>query len=33
VVIDAPHRAQALAGMAEFIDLLKRDVPIWKKPV
>jgi molybdopterin synthase catalytic subunit len=33
VVIDAAHRGPALAAMAEFIDLLKRDVPIWKKPV
>jgi molybdopterin synthase catalytic subunit len=29
----APHRAEALAGLAEFIDLMKRDVPIWKTPV
>lgn len=33
VVIDARHRAEALAAMGEFIDLLKRDVPIWKSPV
>lgn len=33
VVIDGAHRAEALAAMGEFIDLLKRDVPIWKKPV
>lgn len=24
------HRKEALAAMDEFIDLLKRDVPIWK---
>ncbi|MGA2584710.1 MAG: molybdenum cofactor biosynthesis protein MoaE [Tepidisphaeraceae bacterium] len=24
------HRAEALSAMAEFIDRLKRDVPIWK---
>jgi molybdopterin synthase catalytic subunit len=29
----AAHRAPALAAMSEFIDALKRDVPIWKKPV
>ncbi len=29
----APHRAEALAGLAEFIVLMKRDVPIWKTPV
>lgn len=33
VVITAAHRAEALAAMGEYIDLLKRDVPIWKKPV
>lgn len=27
------HRGEALAAMAEFIDLLKRDVPIWKRPI
>jgi len=27
------HRQAALAAMAEFIDCLKRDVPIWKSPV
>ncbi len=30
VTIRAAHRAEALAAMAEFIDRLKRDVPIWK---
>lgn len=29
----AAHRAEALAAVAEFIDRLKRDVPIWKRPV
>lgn len=29
----AAHRAPALAAMSDFIDALKRDVPIWKKPV
>lgn len=27
------HRKEALAAMDEFIDRLKRDVPIWKRPV
>jgi len=27
------HRKQALAAMDEFIDRMKRDVPIWKKAV
>ena len=27
------HRAEALRAVAEFIDRLKRDVPIWKTPV
>lgn len=26
----APHRKEALAAMEEFIDAMKRDVPIWK---
>lgn len=30
VIIHSKHRAEALAAMAEFIDRLKRDVPIWK---
>jgi molybdopterin synthase catalytic subunit len=29
----APHRQEALAACAEFIDELKRWVPIWKHPV
>jgi molybdopterin synthase catalytic subunit len=33
VVIRAAHRQEALAAMGEFIDRLKRDVPIWKSPV
>lgn len=33
LLIAAPHRKEALAAMDEFIDCLKRDVPIWKKPV
>lgn len=27
------HRKEALAAMDEFIDRMKRDVPIWKHPV
>lgn len=26
----SPHREEALAAMAEFIDRMKEDVPIWK---
>jgi molybdopterin synthase catalytic subunit len=33
VVIHAPHRQESLAAMGEFIDRLKRDVPIWKQAV
>lgn len=31
LVIASAHRKEALAAMDEFIDLLKRDVPIWKR--
>jgi molybdopterin synthase catalytic subunit len=31
--VSAAHRAPALAAAAQFIDELKRDVPIWKMPV
>jgi molybdopterin synthase catalytic subunit len=31
--VASAHRAEALAAMTEFIDRLKRDVPIWKSPV
>ena len=31
--IAAPHRGEALAAMAEFIDRMKRDAPIWKAHV
>jgi molybdopterin synthase catalytic subunit len=31
--IAASHRKEALAAMDEFIDRMKQDVPIWKKPV
>lgn len=32
LLIEARHRKEALAAMDEFIDTLKRDVPIWKSP-
>lgn len=31
--ICAPHRREALTATNEFIDRLKKDVPIWKKPI
>ena len=31
LVIVSPHRREALDAMDEFIDRLKRDVPIWKR--
>jgi molybdopterin synthase catalytic subunit len=33
VVIESGHRGESIAAMGELIDLLKRDVPIWKMPV
>jgi len=33
LVVCAPHRKEALQTMDEFIDRMKRDVPIWKRPV
>lgn len=33
LIVESAHRAEALAAMADFIDQLKRDVPIWKHPV
>jgi molybdopterin synthase catalytic subunit len=33
LLIASLHRKEAIAGMDEFIDRLKRDVPIWKKAV
>jgi molybdopterin synthase catalytic subunit len=33
LLIAALHRKEALVAMDEFIDRMKRDVPIWKKPV
>lgn len=31
--VAAPHRKEALAAMDQFIDRLKKDVPIWKMGV
>lgn len=33
LTILAAHRTEALAATGEFIDRLKRDVPIWKRAV
>lgn len=33
LVIDARHRKEALAAMSSFIDRMKADVAIWKRPV
>ncbi len=33
VTIWSAHRNEGLAGMGEFIDRLKKDVPIWKRVV
>jgi molybdopterin synthase catalytic subunit len=32
-LIASAHRHEALAAMTEFLDRLKRDVPIWKTPI
>jgi molybdopterin synthase catalytic subunit len=33
LTVTSSHRAEVLAAMAEFIDRLKKDVPIWKTAV
>ncbi len=33
LLVESGHRKEALAAMDEFIDRMKKDVPIWKKPV
>ena len=33
LTIDSAHRKEALAAMDEFIDRMKRDIPIWKSPI
>ncbi|MFL6537516.1 MAG: molybdenum cofactor biosynthesis protein MoaE [Chthoniobacterales bacterium] len=32
VRVASPHRQEAIAFLAEFMNRLKEDVPIWKKP-
>ena len=31
--VESAHRKAALAAMDDFIDAMKRDVPLWKTPV
>lgn len=31
--VRSPHRAEAIAATTAFVDRLKREVPIWKRPV
>ena len=31
--VAAAHRAEIIAAIAEFIDRMKQDVPIWKRPI
>lgn len=31
LIIDSKHRKEGLRAMDEFIDLLKQDVPLWKR--
>lgn len=33
LVVGSKHRAEGLAAMDEFINRLKREVPLWKLPV
>jgi molybdopterin synthase catalytic subunit len=33
LLVAGTHRRESLAAMSEFIDRMKRDVPIWKKGV
>lgn len=33
LTVASPHRKESLAAIDEFIDRLKRDVPVWKTPV
>jgi molybdopterin synthase catalytic subunit len=33
LVVASAHRREALAAMDWFIDTMKKDVPIWKRPV
>ncbi len=31
--VESAHRREAIAALGEFIDQMKRDVPIWKRAV
>ena len=31
LIVDSKHRKEGLRAMDEFIDLLKQDVPLWKR--
>lgn len=31
--VASPHRAEAIEATAWFIDRMKQDVPIWKRPI
>lgn len=31
--VRAAHRAEAIVALGEFIDRMKQDVPIWKRPI
>lgn len=31
--VASPHRAEALAALAAFVDRMKREVPIWKRVI
>lgn len=33
LIVASAHRKQALAAMDAFIDRMKQDVPIWKRPI
>lgn len=33
VIVQSKHRKEVIAALDEFVDRLKRDVPIWKHPV
>ncbi len=33
LIVEAAHRAEALVAMEAFIDALKVDAPIWKRPI
>ncbi|MEM9882126.1 MAG: molybdenum cofactor biosynthesis protein MoaE [Planctomycetota bacterium] len=33
LTVQSPHRAEALRATAAFIDRMKRDVALWKRPV